>query len=96
MANVPLKFLLKMSDNIVCGDDNAKKGTQLSVIEESYINKESEKQLRSRYDQFISSKDVADFAIICNAVVLWFSSYQLPLMQHETLILVSFFEVSKL
>ena len=73
MANVPLKFLLKMSDNIVCGDDNAKKGTQLSLIEESYINKESEKQLRSRYDQFISSKDVADFAIICNAVVLWFS-----------------------
>ena len=27
----------------------------LILIEESYINKESEKQLRSRYDQFISS-----------------------------------------
>ena len=62
-ANVPVKFLV--SDNY-----SAKKGTQLSLIEESYINKESEKQLRSRYDQFISSKDVADFAIICNAVVL--------------------------
>jgi len=28
----------------------AKKGTQLCLTEESYINKESEKQLRSRYD----------------------------------------------
>ena len=27
----------------------------LNLIEESYINKESEKQLRSRYDQLISS-----------------------------------------
>ena len=27
----------------------------LILTEESYINKESEKQLRSRYDQFISS-----------------------------------------
>ena len=27
----------------------------LILIEESYINKESEKQLRSRYDKFISS-----------------------------------------
>ena len=39
-ANVPVKFLV--SDNY-----SAKKGTQLSLIEESYINKESEKQLRS-------------------------------------------------
>ena len=46
MGNVPFKFLLEVSDNIVSGDDNAKKHTQLSVIEESYINKESEKQLR--------------------------------------------------
>ena len=35
-----------------------RKITQLPVIEENYINKESEKQLRSRYDQFISSKYV--------------------------------------
>ena len=34
-------------------------GTQLSLIEDSYINKEYEKQLRSRYDGFISSKYVA-------------------------------------
>ena len=39
MANVPVKFLV--SDNY-----SAKKGTQLSLILESYINKE-EKQLRS-------------------------------------------------
>ena len=38
---------------MVSGDDSAKKGAQLSLIEESYISKESEKQLRSRYDQFI-------------------------------------------
>ena len=31
------------------GDDSAKKGTQLSLTEESHINKESEKQSRSRY-----------------------------------------------
>ena len=43
---------------IVSGDEGAKKGTQLSLIEESYINKESEKQLRLWYDQFISSKYV--------------------------------------
>ena len=30
----------------------------LILIEESYINKESEKQLRSRYDQFISSVQI--------------------------------------
>jgi len=35
---------------MVSGDDSAKKGTQLSLTEESYSNKESEKQLRSQYD----------------------------------------------
>ena len=44
---------------MVSGDNSAKKGTQLSLIEKSYFNKESAKQLRSRYDQFISSKYVA-------------------------------------
>ena len=44
---------------IVSGDEGAKKGTQLSRIEESYIIKEFEKQLRSRYVQFISTKYVA-------------------------------------
>ena len=39
--------------------DYAKKGTQLCLIEESYIIKESEIQLRFRYDQFISSNNVA-------------------------------------
>ena len=39
--------------------DYAKKGTQLCLIEESYIIKESEIQLRFRYDQFISSNYVA-------------------------------------
>jgi len=53
-ANVPVKFLFEVSNNMVSGDDSAKKGTQLSLTEERYINKESEKQLRSRYDQFIS------------------------------------------
>ena len=31
----------------------------LILTEESYINKESEKQLRSRYDQFISSVPIS-------------------------------------
>ena len=53
-AKVPVKFLFEVSSNIVSGNDSAKKGTQLSLIEESYINKESEKQLRFRYNQFIS------------------------------------------
>ena len=48
--NVPVKFLFKVSSNIVSGNDSAKKGTQLSLVEEGYINKESEKQLRSRYE----------------------------------------------
>ena len=46
-ANVPVKFLFEESINIVSGDDSAKKGTQLSLIEESYINKEKKKKLRS-------------------------------------------------
>ena len=53
---VPVKFKFKGSSNMVSGDDSAKKGTQLTLIGESYINKESEKQVRSRYDRFISSK----------------------------------------
>ena len=59
-ANEPVKFLFKFEVSIeqqyiISGDYSAKKDTQLSLIEENYINKESEKQLRSRYDQFISS-----------------------------------------
>ena len=50
MANVPMKFLFKLSNNMVSGDDSAKKGTQLSLIEENCIKKESEKQLRSQYN----------------------------------------------
>ena len=53
------KKLIEPDDNMASGDDSAKKGTQLCLIEESYIIKESEIQLRSRYDQFISSKYVA-------------------------------------
>ena len=42
-------FLFEVISNMVTGDDSVKKGThlQLSLIEESYIKKESEKQLRS-------------------------------------------------
>ena len=40
-ANVPVKFLFEVSNNMVSGDDSAKKGTQLSIIEESCIIKES-------------------------------------------------------
>ena len=39
-ANEPVKFLFEVSNKIVSGDDSAQKGTQLSLIEESYINKE--------------------------------------------------------
>ena len=47
-ANVPVKFLFEVSINIVSGDDSAKTGTQLSLIEGSYINKEKKKKkLRS-------------------------------------------------
>ena len=38
-ANVPVKLLFEVSNNMVSGEDSAKKGTQLSVIEESCINK---------------------------------------------------------
>ena len=41
-ANVALKCLFEVSNNMVSGDDSAKKGAQLPLIEESYINKESE------------------------------------------------------
>ena len=58
-GNVPVKLLFQVSNNMVSGYDSEKKGIQLPLTEESYINKESEKQLRSRYDQFISSKYVA-------------------------------------
>ena len=44
-ANVCVKFLFEVSNNMVSGDDSAKKGTQLSLIEESYINKQSEKTI---------------------------------------------------
>ena len=43
---------------VLSGDDSAKKGTPLSLTEERYIIKESEIQLGSRYDQFISSNYV--------------------------------------
>ena len=36
------------SNIVVSGDNSAKKGPQLSLIEESYVSKESEKQSRSR------------------------------------------------
>ena len=38
-SNVPAKFLFEVNDNMVSGDGSAKKGTQLSLIEESCINK---------------------------------------------------------
>ena len=46
-ANMPVKFLFEGSNKMVSGDDSAKKGTELSLIEESYVSKVSEKQLRS-------------------------------------------------
>ena len=64
-GNVPVKFLFEVSNNMVSGDGSEMKGTQLSFTEESYINKESEKQLRSRYDQFTSSKYVAVSRLNC-------------------------------
>ena len=36
-ANMPVKFLFEGSNNMVGGDESAKKATQLSLIEESYI-----------------------------------------------------------
>ena len=55
----PSKFLFEVSNKMVSSDDSTKKGTQLPLIEESYFNKESDKQFRSRYDQFISTTYVA-------------------------------------
>ena len=37
-SNVPVKFLFEVNNNMVSGDDSAKKGTQLSLIEERCIN----------------------------------------------------------
>ena len=34
-ANVPVKFLFVVSNNVVSGDGSAKKDTQLSLTEES-------------------------------------------------------------
>ena len=42
-ANVPVKFLFEVNNNMVSGDDSAKEGTQLSCIEESCINKKLKK-----------------------------------------------------
>ena len=42
MANVPMKLLFEVSNNMVSGDDSAKICIQLSLIKESYIDKESE------------------------------------------------------
>ena len=40
-------FIEGIINNMVNGDDSAKKGTQLSLIEESHIKIKSEKQWRS-------------------------------------------------
>ena len=41
-ANAHVTFLFKMSNSVVSGDDSVKEGTQLTLTEESCINKESE------------------------------------------------------
>ena len=43
---------LRVNNDMVSGDDSVKKGTQLSLSEESNITEESKIQLRTRYDQF--------------------------------------------
>ena len=60
-------FVFEESNNIllVAMTVRRKVYLQLSLIEESYINKESENQLRSQYDQFISSKYVAVSRLKC-------------------------------
>lgn len=58
------------------GDNSAKKGTQLSFIEERYTIKEPEIQLRSRYDQFSSSKYVDKTKLFYNILR--------PQTQHHT------------
>jgi len=62
---VSMKFLFEPSDCMVSGDESAKKGTQLCLTEESSINKESEKQFRSQYDQFIFLKYVTVSRLKC-------------------------------
>ena len=58
-ADVSVKILFQLSNNIVSGDDSAKKGAQLSLIRKKVtLIKNQKKQLRSRYDQCISSKYV--------------------------------------
>ena len=44
-ANVPVKFLLEVSNNMASGDDSAKKGTPLSLAEKSYIHKKIRKTI---------------------------------------------------
>ena len=46
-ADVSVKLLFQESNNEVSGDDSANKGSQLPLIDGSYIIKETEKQLRS-------------------------------------------------
>ena len=58
-ANAHVTFLFKMSNSVVSGDDSVKEGTQLTLTEESCINKESEKQPRFRFDHFLSSEIAA-------------------------------------
>ena len=50
---------------MVISDDRAKKGAQLSLIEKGCDNKESKLQLRSRYDQFISSRMLLSAGLKC-------------------------------
>ena len=47
-----------MSSRVVSGDDSVKEGTQLTLTEESYINKESEKQPRFRFDHLFLLKSL--------------------------------------
>ena len=57
---VPVKFKFKGSSNMVSGNDSAKKGTQLTLIGESYINtgiksfSESEHQVLNDSHIFVS------------------------------------------
>ena len=43
-ANVPMKFFFEVNKNMVSSDDSAKKGMQLSLIEDSCINRELKKK----------------------------------------------------
>ena len=64
-ANMPVKFYLYSKCQVN------------SNIEESYINKEPEKQLRSRYDHFISSVPICCCGIesVRSTVVSFESSF---------------------